>query len=565
MEFDEIVVKESPGLCRCCLSEGCYKDLGTEYTWMDDTEVYADMLLECFDISISQHNEGPNGPNRLICEVCITRLRDACNFKKQVLASEKKFVDMMGRGAFKPKVLVYQSPVKAETNMEIPQQVEEPDVEYLEADLEYEDDLQKEDESIEHVTEDITVTTLPVKGKRGRPRKNAVVVKSDKKAKVTKSEEKPKTSKAVSKGEKRLGTAAEAVSKSSMSATKRHRLMKRNAIIILESSSVMPFKWHRQNYLCFYCHRTFKDTGLLKEHTRTAHIEPRIKSAVLYLRRDEKVKIDVSTTVCVLCGSNFEDLNSLIDHLKSIHKKTFTEDCEYGVIPYKLEPDKFQCAICKADFQYFIKLNQHMNEHYENYICELCGKSFLSQDRLRCHTLSHGFSFRCRYCAEIFDSLTQKINHEYKTHNKKKIIKCQYCTETFENYSLRKKHHNAVHSVDMPAICCPMCGKTFLIMSKMQVHMKEVHLREKNFACTMCDQKFFSKSHVQKHMVKHVGERIHQCEICKKSYARKQTLRDHMRIHNNDRRYVCGVCGQAFVQNNSLRLHIRVHHPDVDA
>lgn len=53
MEFDEIVVKESPGLCRCCLSEGCYKDLGTEYTWMNETEVYADMLLECFDISVS--------------------------------------------------------------------------------------------------------------------------------------------------------------------------------------------------------------------------------------------------------------------------------------------------------------------------------------------------------------------------------------------------------------------------------------------------------------------------------------------------------------------------------
>lgn len=52
MEFDEIVVKESPGLCRCCLSEGCYKDLGTEYTWMNENEIYADMLLECFDISV---------------------------------------------------------------------------------------------------------------------------------------------------------------------------------------------------------------------------------------------------------------------------------------------------------------------------------------------------------------------------------------------------------------------------------------------------------------------------------------------------------------------------------
>lgn len=53
MSFDEIVVKESPGLCRCCLSEGCYKDMGTDYSWMSEREVYADMLLECFDISVS--------------------------------------------------------------------------------------------------------------------------------------------------------------------------------------------------------------------------------------------------------------------------------------------------------------------------------------------------------------------------------------------------------------------------------------------------------------------------------------------------------------------------------
>lgn len=53
MEFAEVTVKESPGLCRCCLSEGCYKDLGSEYSWMNDTEVYADMLLDCFDVGVS--------------------------------------------------------------------------------------------------------------------------------------------------------------------------------------------------------------------------------------------------------------------------------------------------------------------------------------------------------------------------------------------------------------------------------------------------------------------------------------------------------------------------------
>ncbi|CAH2234264.1 jg14219 [Pararge aegeria aegeria] len=556
MEFDDIVVKETPGLCRCCLSEGCYKDLSTEYTWMDDQEIYADMLLECFDISISQHMEGPNGPNRLICEVCITRLRDACNFKKQVQESEKKFVDMVGRGEFRTRASVYPEP-KAEITLEM-QPIEEAEVEYLEDDMDYDDGNRDEPEAT--VSEDITVTALPVKAKRGRPKK--LLVKSEKKK--PKVEEKPKTR--IAKGQSRQEKATEALSKSSqtqMSATKRNRLMKKNAIIVLESSTVIPFKWHRHNYLCFFCHRTFKTLQPLKEHTRNDHKASSIKSAVSYLKRDEKVKIDVSKVICRICNANFEDTNTIIEHLKTQHDIQFNDDSDFGIIPYILNDDGYQCALCKKEFEYFIKLNQHMNEHYGNYVCELCGKSFLSQDRLRCHTLSHGSGFHCKLCAETFDSLTQKSNHELTVHDKKRLIKCFFCPELFQNYVLRKKHHNQSHNVETDvANNCPVCSKSFHIKSKMWAHMKEVHVREKNFACALCDQRFFSKTQVQKHMIKHVGEKIHHCEVCKKSYARKQTLRDHMRIHRDDRRFVCSVCSQGFVQSNSLQLHMRVNHPD---
>lgn len=53
------------------------------------------------------------------------------------------------------------------------------------------------DES-EPTVSDITVSSLPIKGKRGRPKKT--VVKTEKKAKISKVEEKPKSSKAVAKG-----------------------------------------------------------------------------------------------------------------------------------------------------------------------------------------------------------------------------------------------------------------------------------------------------------------------------------------------------------------------------
>ncbi|CAH2079325.1 unnamed protein product, partial [Iphiclides podalirius] len=354
--------------------------------------------------------------------------------------------------------------------------------------------------------------------------------------------------------------ADEALNKSSMSATRRHRLMKLNAATVLECSTATPFKWHRQNFLCFYCHRAFKDTASLKEHTKAEHPEPRIKSAVSYLRRDERVKIDVSSMTCSICDVSLDGLGALIAHLESAHRKSFA-GLDYGVVPYALRSDRFHCAVCDAEFQYFIKLNQHMNTHYGNYVCELCGKPFLSRERLRCHAAGHGPIHRCGCCAETFSSPAQRTSHERRAHGRRRV-KCLHCSETFASYGARKSHHSTAHGADLPTIHCPVCRKSFPIASKMRAHLKEVHLREKNFACPMCDQRFFSRSHVQKHMVRHVGERVHQCDVCRKSYARKQTLRDHMRIHNGDRRFACELCGQAFVQNNSLRLHMRVHHPD---
>lgn len=345
-----------------------------------------------------------------------------------------------------------------------------------------------------------------------------------------------------------------------MTSTRRNRLTKSNAVIVLENSTAIPFKWQRQNFLCFFCHKTFKDTDLLKKHTKDDHKTSSIKSGVSYLRGDEKVKIDVTALKCTICNTNSRNLDDLIDHLKVTHKKLFHEGYGYGLVPYRLVNESLSCAICDEEFQYFIKLNHHMNEHFGSYVCETCGKSFLSQVRLRFHAQRHCSGYRCNICSETFESLTQKNSHEAKTHNKVATVKCSYCPENFTGYYARRVHHSVVHNVAMQEYNCPVCGKSFQIMSRMKVHLKQVHIKERNFSCSMCDQKFFSKTQVKKHMIKHVGERIHQCEICMKSYARKQTLRDHMRIHSKDKKFSCSMCSQEFVQNNSLRLHMRVHH-----
>ncbi|KAJ0169993.1 hypothetical protein K1T71_014599 [Dendrolimus kikuchii] len=75
------------GMCRCCALEGTFKDLKCTYHWMGEQEIYGDMLKECFNIDLSNEDGTDSG----ICEVCITQLRNAVNFKKQVLFTEEQF------------------------------------------------------------------------------------------------------------------------------------------------------------------------------------------------------------------------------------------------------------------------------------------------------------------------------------------------------------------------------------------------------------------------------------------------------------------------------------------
>lgn len=45
--------------CRCCLLRPPEKDLKTQYTRLGSTEIYADMLKECFEIHVNTYYKQP--------------------------------------------------------------------------------------------------------------------------------------------------------------------------------------------------------------------------------------------------------------------------------------------------------------------------------------------------------------------------------------------------------------------------------------------------------------------------------------------------------------------------
>ncbi|XP_063837090.1 zinc finger protein 99-like isoform X10 [Ostrinia nubilalis] len=514
MEFDEIVVKESPGLCRCCLSEGCYKDLGTEYTWMNENEVYADMLLECFDISISQHNEGPNGPSRLICEVCITRLRDACNFKKQVLDSEKKFVDMIGRGDFRPKVMIYQSQMKAEASEETP--TEDTEVEYLD-EMDFGD---ADDEPLKNEASgsDIAVEALPLP-KRGRPPKARKAVKGEKKK--TKAEDRPKASKTIVKDNRML---------------KRQKKLDLAQLIttIVTKSTLMPFRWHGGKYMCFYCCTHFVDSSKLREHQET-HPDVDINEILLrtvYKESLFRIKLDVTEIWCTECPEELQSFEEYIEHLSTHHDITFEKAIISRCELFKLTDEVLNCLQCEETFNHFGHLLNHIHQSHidvdrHKFLCEICGQGFADKWVVATHIKHVHRLQQCKYCPEVFQTQYAMDKHVGTVHKTEKF-KCPMCPKILPTRYMKKRHLAMAHDCKSAQLTCDLCGVVFTRNNKLMMHKKRVHFKEKNVACDVCGGFFFDADSLKKHQISHSQDKPFQCDICPKSFKRKSGLAMHI-------------------------------------
>ncbi|XP_032526177.2 zinc finger and SCAN domain-containing protein 2-like isoform X6 [Danaus plexippus] len=532
MEFDEIVVKDTPGLCRCCLSEGCYKDLSTEYPWMDDTEIYADMLLECFDVSISQHIEGPNGPNRLICEVCITRLRDACNFKKQVLDSEKKFIDMVGRGAFKTKVLLYPEQMKSES-----QEVaaDEAEIEYLDEDVDY-DDIPLNELATPSVSEDITVATLPV-AKRGRPKKTMKNEKKKIDVKLkTKSKGEPRGGqKAVRDDSEIFSDALITSAKPSLTAKDKRKIMRNNVLQVLLKSTVMPFRWLKSSYRCFYCYDIFQESSDLKNHQHM-HVGNDVKEQAMNNYWEPVVYVDISNLACKLCPENVTDLYDLIDHLVAKHEVNYNKDVGVCMVAFKLDNFAVNCLACGASFYTFGPLLHHTNKDHKGIsaiLCDVCGQRFKDANLLRLHvkTVHENIGLLCPECGEKFETRSKLKTHQKNQHDMDKKYKCLVCSQTFQSHYKRSRHMATEHK-NRQEIKCIHCPKTFVFRSMMMTHLRDTHLKVRNHICGVCGWKAFNSHRLKNHMYKHSGEKNFKCDACDKAFTTKKIMRAHFaRMH----------------------------------
>ncbi|XP_034838279.1 zinc finger protein 140-like isoform X11 [Maniola hyperantus] len=560
--------RPGPTVCRCCLSEGCYKDISTEYFWMGKREVYSEMLSETFDLSISYSKSGgPNSQSRLICEPCIARLRDAADFKRQVQECEKTFMSCLDPvTALSDLQAVLELDKEVKVEMVMKEEKRHSDDDFDDA-PDFGDDDDYDDLDDQPLTklaskipkkEAVDVLDLLDNAKITAKRKSSSKIKSQS-SKKSKSKQIATSSKEKPEPKKKKG-----VNKYIWKRQRRVYIDHRhNAAIIIEHSNACPFRWKRGAFACSYCPRTFGHFEDLYNHTQE---HPDRLKAMHYARPYDTVKVEVTDLTCTICHDKMNDLNHLRDHLFDIHKQPITKEMDIGVTPFILRNNEMICAHCSQRFSLFSKLNSHMNEHYPNNICSHCGKAFTAAHRLKAHQLTHESSdqtYKCAKCDEVFETRALRNYHMNIKHGPANRYKCPYCNLSFKRYSDRSRHLKEFHNqnVEYP---CHLCPAVFALSDQRTKHIRNVHIKHKQFQCDRCPSKFVTAGQLKSHMIKHTGLREFQCSVCKKSYARSRTLKEHMRIHNNDRRFVCEFCNNAFIQKCSLKSHLKTHHPNTE-
>ncbi|XP_050676825.1 zinc finger protein 668-like isoform X12 [Leptidea sinapis] len=478
--------RPGPSVCRCCLSDGCYKDIATEYFWMGKREVYEEMLVDTLGLTISfGDSNAQHSQSRLICETCISRLRNATDFKKQVKECEQTFLQYLNPSTLDvvEDVISLEKEEKQVTVKEEKSPDHGDDFNDNNDFLDDDNDDELDDQPLMNLAtkvpkkESVDVFDLLDNAKPLVKRKSTTKAKttSSKKAKIketkTKPKEKPEKKK---KGE--ILEDKECSRRSSMiSWRKKSRLAeeKANAAIILENSNAVAFRWLRGKFMCAYCPKILVNMKDLRSHTES-HDQTELfsKRGIRYYL---PIRVDITDLACNICKESIKDLTVLKLHLTETHDIKFLQQYPDGVVPFVLTGDEYRCVHCGILFHQFMTLFVHMNKHYQTYVCDTCGKGYSGVHKLRSHLKSHeSGNFVCSKCDLNFINRVLRSRHMSVIHGPKQRYRCPICDTTFDSFHSRVRHLDKVHG-QRSEYRCEFCPAVFGSAASIYAHVRVVH------------------------------------------------------------------------------------------
>lgn len=147
------------------------------------------------------------------------------------------------------------------------------------------------------------------------------------------------------------------------------------------------------------------------------------------------------TTICELCGKNFQSTVGYRMHRRNVHRIGQTKDY-------------FQCTVCSKSCPTKRSLFDHMrNTHrVQESPCTICGKVYRTKILLKKHMMYHDESkrtFKCKLCPEKSYFTNVALKRHEKSHLGSRDFSCEQCDVSYSTNHQLKNHKRSRHLTNL--------------------------------------------------------------------------------------------------------------------
>ena len=219
-----------------------------------------------------------------------------------------------------------------------------------------------------------------------------------------------------------------------------------------------------RDYVCTICNKSYKRSDHLKRHMVVHDPEPNYYE-------------------CEYCLKKFNFNYHLTAHLKNVH--------------FESKQKQYECEKCHLFFNKKRKLYKHQNTEHQKVIEKIpcyfpyCNKSYITKQKLEDHIKKFHMSNLNNNIVQDQNEIIFKnnnISNENNINDNNNDI-----NENNDDFSEKNKKY----------FRCPYkeCLKVYSSHYNLSVHIKTFHLKIKSFACELCDNKYYHKVSLKKHLL----------------------------------------------------------------